>query len=164
MKLQTIASIILAVFMLSGCGTVMGVKAPPEASSMEKIIDIAKADKDELYIKANTWFVDTFVSAESVIEFQDKEAGKIAGKYTFEYSEGFQRYRVKQTIDLSIRDNMVRVEIRSPVFRVVHSASRSMPHTEYVPLETQAGLNKARTEWNMLINSLEEALRQSYEW
>ncbi len=59
---------------------------------------------------------------------------------------------------------MVRVEIRSPVFRVIHSTGKPMPHTSYVPLETQAGLNKARAEWSMLIDSLEKALRQRCDW
>lgn len=73
--------IILAGFILNGCATMMGAKAAPEMRTFEKVIEISDKSKDQIYIKANGWFVETFNSAESVIEFQDKEAGKIMGKY-----------------------------------------------------------------------------------
>lgn len=53
MKLRANLMLVSAVFILSGCGTVMVVKAPPEARTMVRIIDIANAHKDELYIKAS---------------------------------------------------------------------------------------------------------------
>jgi len=43
--------------------------------------------KDENYIKANLWLVDVFISAKSVIQFSDKDAGVIKGKYVLNYNE-----------------------------------------------------------------------------
>ena len=40
-------------------------------------------DKDFNYIRANEWMVENFVSAEDVIQFTDKEAGVVKGKYLF---------------------------------------------------------------------------------
>ena len=37
--------------------------------------------KAELFVKANLWMVDQFKSAKSVIQYSDKEAGVIKGKY-----------------------------------------------------------------------------------
>ncbi len=53
MKLQVFICLTLVICLLSGCGTVMGVKAPPESRTMERIIDVANAHKDKLYIKAS---------------------------------------------------------------------------------------------------------------
>jgi hypothetical protein len=75
-------TVLLSAFLYS-CGTMMGVKASDEARRFEKVIDVSNLSKSDIYIKANAWFVETFNSAESVIEFQDKEAGKIMGKVCF---------------------------------------------------------------------------------
>ncbi|WP_107822016.1 DUF4468 domain-containing protein [Mangrovibacterium marinum] len=49
-------------------------------SKSEQVIEVP-GTKDELYVKANEWMVRSFNNAKSVIQFQDKEAGKIMGKY-----------------------------------------------------------------------------------
>jgi hypothetical protein len=38
--------------------------------------------KDNVFVKSNLWLVDSFVSAKSVLQYSDKEAGVIAGKFT----------------------------------------------------------------------------------
>ena len=40
-----------------------------------------KSDKNYNFIKANEWMVQTFNNAKSVIQFKDKEAGIVKGKY-----------------------------------------------------------------------------------
>src|SRR5574344_2909153 len=76
---------ILLLVIASGCATMMGAKATPEMRTYKRIIEIPGQTKDQIYIRANSWFVETFNSAESGIEFQDKEAGKIMGNYVFSY-------------------------------------------------------------------------------
>lgn len=39
--------------------------------------------KDDLYVKSNQWMVENFKSAKSVIQFSDKEAGIVSGRYFF---------------------------------------------------------------------------------
>ena len=41
--------------------------------------------KSELWVKANMWMIDIFHDAESVIQFSDKEAGVIKGKYVIQH-------------------------------------------------------------------------------
>lgn len=45
-----------------------------------EVIEIPSTSKDELYLRANTWLSRAFKSAKAVIDFQDKEAGKIIAK------------------------------------------------------------------------------------
>jgi hypothetical protein len=44
-----------------------------------------KGSKDELFLKAKSWLVHEFKSANDVIQLSDKEAGKLIGKGYFEY-------------------------------------------------------------------------------
>src|SRR5690625_6988668 len=108
-----ITAVIISPF-LSSCGTMMGAKADESERSIDEIIEAPGMKKDDLYIRTNGWFVETFNSPESVIEFQDKEAGKIMGKYVYTYSEGVYTYTVRQTISIDIRVGRVRMSIREP--------------------------------------------------
>jgi hypothetical protein len=43
-------------------------------------VDVDSIKSTELYVRAHEWFAKTFKSAQSVIQLDDKEAGKILGK------------------------------------------------------------------------------------
>jgi hypothetical protein len=146
-------TILLSAF-LYACGTMMGAKASEEARRFEKVIDIPNLSKSDIYIKANAWFVETFNSAESVIEFQDKESGKIMGKYVFSYAEGVYTYDVRQTISIDIKDGKVRIVINDPYFRTTSGMGQKYYDAKYTPLVTLAGINRATEKWTELSNSL----------
>ena len=145
------------------CSPQYGKKVAEEQRSIEKIISVPDTDKDDLYIKANSWAVDAFTSAKSVIQFQDKEAGKILGKYVFNYNQGVYTHAVKQTLDISIKDSKVRVIISDPLFKTVSSMGDPV-YNDYRPLNTEKGIQKARAEWVALIGSLEDALKEDSDW
>ena len=84
MKKLICASLLVVLMVSIGCGLMSGVKADETLRTMDVIFDYPNKTNDQLYILANTWFVEYFNSDESIIEFQDKENGKIAGKYTFQ--------------------------------------------------------------------------------
>jgi hypothetical protein len=162
---MTILSCTAVLFLLAtGCATMMGTKATPEMRTYERIIEVPGQTKDRIYIKANSWFVETFNSAESVIEFQDKEAGKIMGKYVFSYAEGVYTYSVKQTVDISIKDDKVRVIINNPLYKITSGMGETYYNATYRPLETQKGVERARTEWTELTTSLDNYLQKDDEW
>jgi hypothetical protein len=46
--------------------------------------------KNDVYVKANLWLVDVFNSAKSVIQFSDKDAGVIKGKYVLYFKPSGQ--------------------------------------------------------------------------
>lgn len=86
----------------------------------EEVVQVPGADANELYLRARTWFVDYFKQSDEVIEFEDKESGKIMGKGahkfvitkktdlggTFSYDR-----RLMYTITVMFRDGRYRYEI-----------------------------------------------------
>ena len=71
-------------------------------------------DKNFNYIRANEWMVETFVNAESVIQFSDKEAGIVKGKYLLYkgWSSGY--YSVKSSnaiITVKVKDKSATIKI-----------------------------------------------------
>lgn len=161
--LTTAGLVLLTTMTLIRCGTMMGAKANPELRSYEEVLELPGHSKDQLYIRANSWFVETFNSAESVIEFQDKEAGKLMGKYIFSYSEGVYTYNVKQTVDVEMKDDKVRVRITNPLYRATSGMGETYYNNSYRLLETQQGVERARSEWKKLTASLESYLEEKDE-
>lgn len=156
--------ITIVMILITGCATI---KVPPEMRTFEKIVEISNQSKNDLYIKANSWFVSTFNSAESVIEFQDKEAGKIMGKYVFSYMEGIYYYDIKQTISIDIKDSKVRIVISDPYCKNtgdVLNGRYGYVGRSYSILESQKGIEKARLEWNLLVKSLTTSLNKNTDW
>ena len=45
-----------------------------------EVVELPNVSKADLYLRANTWFSRAFKSAKNVIDFQDKETGKIIAK------------------------------------------------------------------------------------
>lgn len=66
----------IIVLFLASCSTIV-----TESIPVSKVVKIPDTGKDELYIRANNWMVQTFNNAESVIQFSDKEAGTLSGRY-----------------------------------------------------------------------------------
>lgn len=58
----------------------MPVDADTHLITYSEVVETPGVSKNELYVRANTWFTRTFKSAKSVLELQDKEAGKLIGK------------------------------------------------------------------------------------
>lgn len=166
MKKANLFAIIIIMILLLGCATMMGVKADPEMRTFEKIIEIQGTTKNDLYVKANSWFVDTFNSAESVIEYQDKEAGKIMGKYILFYKEGIYSYMVRQIISVDIKNNKVRFIIKNPYYTITGDAlnGQYIENIEYRTLDTQAGLKRVHIEWNKLVQSFTNYLNKKTNW
>ncbi len=71
--------------------------------------------KKDNYILSNEWMVEAFNNAESVIQFSDKEAGIVKGKYHLYSGEGSTGYyrseSVSAIITLRVKDDGVRIEI-----------------------------------------------------
>lgn len=162
--MRNVLFIISFMLLTYSCGTMMGAESSPEQRSFQKIMELPNQNKDQLYVKANSWFVETFNSAESVIEYQDKEAGKIMGKYTFNYAEGVYTYDVKQTVDISIKDKKVRIKIDNPLYRATSGMGETYHNTSFNALKSQKGIDRAQQEWNMLAASLENYLKQDDAW
>ena len=118
MKNLIYASLLVVLMVTNGCGLMSGVKADETLRTMEVIFDYPNKTNDQLYILSNTWFVEYFNSDESNIEFQDKENGKIAGKYTFQHGNDIYYYMIKQTISIDIKNEKLKLIFLNPVYKI----------------------------------------------
>jgi len=164
--LHKIAFVISILLVISGCAALHGPKAPESDKSVERIINLDGKSKDDIYISANSWFVDNFNSAESVIQFQDKEAGKIMGKYTFDVQESTYFFRIKSTLSIDIKDNKARVKIYDPMVAVVGDAlngiyPRAPSYSSDITVPVMA---KANIRWSELLADLEANLGKTSDW
>jgi hypothetical protein len=131
--------------------------SPMEMRLFEKIFEIQNTPKNELYIRANAWFVDTFNSAESVIQFQDKEAGKIMGKYKMYILVGQPvslTVGVTSIITVDVKDNMARLRIE----KLIIGDNGGDFSTDLEAMQ------HGREKWEMLAISLEQSLNKSNDW
>jgi len=95
---------VLFLFIFSSCTSWTQVTT----SKVNNVIEVS-GTKNELFINANEWMVRTFKDAKSVIQFQDKEAGKIMGKYLMHsYTTGTDVYSL---ITIEVRDNATKIDV-----------------------------------------------------
>ena len=130
-----LAVIIVSSTMLTSCVTSKKhLDSPPQKT---KTIE-NEFNKDSNFIKANEWMVETFNDAESVIQFTDKEAGIVKGKYVMKKgSVSAGLYGTTNTIDpfyaiitIRVKDNASRIEI-DPPFGMYTQKSNDIYDIEY---------------------------------
>lgn len=149
--MKRLVSTSLMLFLFS-CATL----APPEMLELEKVIQ-TDGSKDELFIKANNWAVEKFNDADAVIEFSDKEAGNIAGKYVGTIQNSIlEEFRIRSNVRIDIKDNRLKIKISNP-----HSWAQDYATNQYkwyeIKYDTQ-DLKRIRSEWEKLIESLETSM------
>jgi hypothetical protein len=111
----TLLSTILLI--LISCGTSRVIVETPETEI--KNID-NNSNKNSNFIKANEWMVQAFNNAKSVIQFKDKEAGIVKGKYVMKdgytaiSAYDFSRPAFFSIITLRVKDKAVRIEVQAP--------------------------------------------------
>ena len=115
--------LLIALLALSAsCGSVQYLKSPilPQQKAV-----MLETSKDVNFVNANEWMVETFNNAESVIQYSDKEAGIVKGKYSiFSASAGRTTYYgygitntvgkydgLTATITVRVKDGEARLEI-----------------------------------------------------
>ncbi len=156
----------ITMLLFSSCSLMLGKTAPEEQRTYTRIIEVPNRTKNSLYVGVNSWFVSTFDHAGSVIEFTDKEAGRIIGKYFFATSQGIEQFAVRQTISVDVKDNKVRFIITDPYYKWIGDTFNGQEddYATFEPLVTEDGLEIARREWENLADSLEDYLRRDTSW
>jgi hypothetical protein len=97
---------------LSSCASMQQSQVNPEKISD---LEFEGRSKTELYTIANLWCVETFKSAQDVIQFADKDAGIISGKYIWKsmpIGYGDPKYFMA-TITIKIYDGKINVSIKN---------------------------------------------------
>lgn len=171
MKTKLFLSLILMLGVFYSCTpiTYLSVTTPRQ----EQILEI-KNSKNELFIKANQWMVNTFKSAKSIIQFQDKEDGKIMGKYILH--EGVASYNsvglygtsvrheeipdIYCLITISIKDNATKIEI-TPQGDWLYKEQD--PGSMWLSLHTYSS-EDAKKDIEKLIIDYKAFMNKDYKW
>lgn len=106
--MKTVVLVILTLLILQSCSGLMPDPLTDEQKTFQDVITLDGQSKDEIYLSVNQWFVERFVSSESVIEFQDKQGGKISGKYVSSFKIGILYADLKSIITIDIKDGKAR--------------------------------------------------------
>ncbi len=66
--------------LLTSCGGVYSkTLLTPEAK--RSVVNVPNVSQSDLFVMANNWMVENFTDAKSVVQYSDKEAGTVTGKY-----------------------------------------------------------------------------------
>lgn len=165
MRTSTIGLVAILSVLISACGPAImyGPEAPEPMRSYEKIMAIRGKSKNEIFVTTNEWLVETFEPGEFYLEFQDKEGGKIMGQYVYTYLDGLYACEVSQTVDISIKEEKIRLQIFSPTYAVTTAIDQEYYGT-HRPLTTEKGLTRAKSNWEWFEHSLYEKLTAVDEW
>ena len=110
MKKLNILLILGLALLLVSCATVK----TSDVKGKTVIVEIPGASKDELFVKASTWMVETFNSSKSVTQYSDKEAGVIKGKYIISFTQGLLDAECESIITIECKDEKCRIIISDP--------------------------------------------------
>lgn len=136
-------------FMLNSCMTAIQVTT----SKVNNVIEIS-GTKDVLYIKANEWIVRTFNNAKSVIQFQDKEAGKIMGKYLM-HSYQTSGSDIYSLISIEVKDNATKIDIE-PLGTWYYDKT-GMTICDYSPDQAQNDMKLLMDEYKAYMSKVKES-------
>ena len=93
-----------------------------------QVVEVPDVGSNDLYVRANTWMVDVFKSSEGVIQFSDKDAGVIKGKFsTLIDGQGLnatKTYQVNITITIEVKDGKTRIQLE-PDYYSIHVYNKS---------------------------------------
>lgn len=101
----------------------------------EKIIPLEGMSKSQIYDGARQWFAKEFKSANSVIQYENLEAGTIIGKGNVKYAcvgmwdcAGNEGVRIQFTVKIDSKDEKVRIR-----FDDIMQDRPARKHTIYLP-------------------------------
>jgi hypothetical protein len=116
--------------------------------SYSEVVPVPGISKDDLYVRGREWFAKTFVSAQAVIQMDDKAAGKIIGKGVGYGTSSFMlttsRFTIFYTVSLTVKDGRYRYEITDFYFQ--NPPSQYMRDPPRIPIDEYAMSSKYRNK------------------
>jgi hypothetical protein len=131
-----------------------------------EVIDTPGA-KDDIYLRARKWFLNTYNSAQDVVAFDDREAGQISGSGSFDISllMGLQR-TVKYTVTIDVKDNKFRYTFTS-FYIHWHNTTNDVHAFEEAPMSRDKLYSKTDEHMRALIADLKKQMAErtaSAQW
>lgn len=129
--------------------------------SFYRIIEVEGQTKNDLFLKINSWMVKRFKHSDDVIQFSDKDAGVITGKFVdvtaFRLKDGNTfRYNVISTIKIDVKENRVRITLKDPIAR--HS---NKPFAPYEAVSSSELATNVLIVWEALADDLSDFLNNN---
>ena len=146
--MKSIATLIWGITLSSCVPTVIHF---PEREKLAEVLENVPASQDQLFLKANGWMTETIGDAEKVVQHFEDEEGVIIGNYIMNGSIASDKIdnRVHAIIEIRVRDNNARIEIR-PQARWRYSNNPQSPYTY--------SKEDARFQMNKLLKSFYETV------
>jgi hypothetical protein len=137
--------ILVFTLVIFSCGSIIKLEKP---NDFEKSI-ILDTKHNSNYIKANEWMVNTFNDPQSIIQFKDKEAGVVKGKYIMYAGQAATQYTLSikpyyAIITIRVKDNASKIEI-SPAdeFVVVDYMGKKVGFTPEMFINSATALSES---------------------
>lgn len=161
MRKKILLCLVLAIAVLSvSCVSSYTSDAPEELMTYAYVVEAPNKSAAALFVDANSWFVDMFKSADSVIQYSDKEAGMVKGKYTHEVMDGIYYVMITSTITVEVKDERCRISFDSPYYKITGDALNGRyGGGASGPVESTKMLTeKVRPMWETLSKGFETAV------
>lgn len=149
--MKRVIIVLMAVLALTGCATTHVDHEP-----FIEVVEVPGKTAGELFVEINQWAVDAFRSADSVIEFSDKESGIISGKYTTTlYSPWLGSTNIGSTLNIEAKDEKYRITINDPINLGTYGGL----------VTNAAQLEQVREKWINLASSLKaHVMKEKEDW
>lgn len=156
--------ILLAVSIFS-CSPWKKVSTDP---SYSLIIDAPGISKDELFVDINRWFAYEFNSSESVINYQDKEAGIISGRFSSPYEAAGYKNDGLSDIESEVRDERFKItfearESRTYGLKSLYLLNNAPPPSGWSSIRWQHDLDAIMAQDDPIVDHLVEYLNKEEE-
>lgn len=150
-------SILIGLFFFHSCATTYPFQVGFPNPNFERIVD-TKYNKDEAFVIANGWLVEQMVSAKDVIQYSDKEAGMLKGKFYIHYSRmvsGGQTgiVEVSGIITIMVKDNKAKIQIDV-------SGEKNQTLIGTYDKWTESELNEYKAKVDYLLNDFEKTMTE----
>lgn len=143
-------SFLLILFFVFSCAPKQKITPLPYPKPFEfELIDTLHADKNTIYVKAHEWISKTYGSAKTVIDMQDKEAGKLIGKAIIEVPKTFA-YVGGVVTAMEIVNYIISIDVKEGRYRCVIS---NFNHTGGTYI-TRSSTNKTVSYYNLQSDTL----------
>lgn len=99
----------------------------------EEVVQADSLSKDELYSRAREWFVRKFNNAESVLQMDDRESGKLAGRgwmdIEIESLQALWIFKLKFLIIIQLKDGRYKLTLTDIEYQAHPTAQNLNPST-----------------------------------
>lgn len=131
--------------------------------TLEIVVEVSAAKKEDIYASTKLWMAETFISSKSVIEVDDKEAGRIIGNISadvvctkgFWACAGLKGNYLNATMRIDIKDAKFRITLS----KMTWSSPPTTTANGYDRVEFYS--NEKVDEMMPTLEALAESLKQS---